>query len=61
MTNHVILARPSPRITVEEWPEQSYWRFIVAETYSPRCRQIRPYSNRSNALRAGRKLAKKGN
>lgn len=58
----IILARLSDRVTVEEWAGQTYWRWVVAEELAPghscRFRRIRAYSTKSNAMRAGRALAK---
>jgi hypothetical protein len=59
MVEHIILAQISDRITVEEWPEQTFWRWVVAEElpsgHSSRCRDIRAYATKAGALRAGRR------
>lgn len=54
-----IIAQISDRVTVEHWPLQTYWKWVVADEYCNRARQIRAYSSRSNALRAGRNLSAK--
>ena len=56
-----IVARLSDRITVEHWSGQTYWTWVVADAYYKGVRQVRAYTTKSNALRAGRKLARKEN
>jgi hypothetical protein len=58
----IILARISDRITVEEWPGQTFWRWVVATElpagHSSRCRSIQAYTTKAGALRAGRRRTK---
>jgi hypothetical protein len=59
MNTIIILARISDRITVEEWPGQTFWRWVVATElpsgHSSRRRDIRAYASKASALRAGRR------
>jgi hypothetical protein len=56
----IILAQLSPRVTVEQWPGQTFWRWVVADEYTRGVRSIRAYASKASAMRAGRRLAAKG-
>lgn len=52
-----ILAHISDRVTVEEWPEQSYWRWVVVHQYAPGAREVKAYTTKGSAMRGGKRMA----
>jgi hypothetical protein len=53
-----ILAHLPNNVTVEEWPEQTYWRWIVARAYTKGAREVKAYTTKASAMRGGQRLSK---
>ena len=52
-----ILAHISDHITVEERPEQGYWRWVVVYEYTPGVRMVKAYTTKGSAMRGGKRLS----